>query len=170
MPLAMPAVATTAIFTFIWTWNDFFSQLLFLTDPDLYTVPVALRSFVDATSRTPWVPVFAISVVSVPLILDRGTDTMMAIFSSVRALFANPGTVLVWEPAREDGVRYDSGVESGSEIGIEFDPMIAKVIAHAPTRREAAARLARALERTRIQGIVHNRDFLVVAAGLGCGP
>jgi propionyl-CoA carboxylase alpha chain len=72
-----------------------------------------------------------------------------------------PGTVLVWEPAREDGVRYDSGVESGSEIGIEFDPMIAKVIAHAPTRREAAARLARALERTRIQGIVHNRDFLV---------
>jgi hypothetical protein len=68
-----------------------------------------------------------------------------------------PGTVLVWEPAREDGVRYDSGVESGSKIGIEFDPMIAKVIAHAPTRREAAARLARALERTRIQGIVQPR-------------
>ncbi len=72
-----------------------------------------------------------------------------------------PGIVQVWEPAREEGVRYDSGVESGSEIGIDFDPMIAKVIAHAPTRREAAARLARALERTRIQGIVHNRDFLV---------
>ncbi|NLT53982.1 MAG: carbohydrate ABC transporter permease [Actinomycetales bacterium] len=65
MPLAMPAVATTAIFTFIWTWNDFFSQLIFLTDPDMYTVPVALRSFVDATSRTPWGPVFAMSVVSI---------------------------------------------------------------------------------------------------------
>ena len=45
----VPALATTAIFTFIWTWNDFFSQLIYLTDPDMYTVPVALRSFVDAT-------------------------------------------------------------------------------------------------------------------------
>ncbi len=72
-----------------------------------------------------------------------------------------PGTVVVWEPAPGVGIRYDSGVESGSEIGIEFDPMIAKVIAKAPTRREAAARLARALEQTRIQGITHNRDFLV---------
>jgi len=72
-----------------------------------------------------------------------------------------PGTVEVWEPAVGDGVRFDSGVESGSEIGIEFDPMIAKVIVKAPTRREAAARLARVLETTRLQGITHNRDFLV---------
>lgn len=64
MPLSMPALATTAIFTFIWTWNDFFSQLIFLTDPDMYTVPVALRTFVDATSQTPWGPVFAMSIVS----------------------------------------------------------------------------------------------------------
>src|SRR5262249_50748173 len=53
------------------------------------------------------------------------------------------------------------GIETGSSIGVEFDPMIAKVIAHAPTRREAAAKLARALEATRIQGIANNRDFLV---------
>lgn len=72
-----------------------------------------------------------------------------------------PGTVAIWQPAQGEGVRFDSGVESGSEIGIEFDPMIAKVIAWAPTRREAAARLARALQQTRIQGITHNRDFLV---------
>ena len=72
-----------------------------------------------------------------------------------------PGTVEVWEPATGEGVRFDSGVESGSVIGIEFDPMIAKVIVHAPTRREAAARLARVLETTRLQGITHNRDFLV---------
>jgi multiple sugar transport system permease protein len=64
LPLAMPALATTAIFTFIWTWNDFFSQLIYLTDPDMYTVPVALRTFVDATTETPWGPVFAMSVVS----------------------------------------------------------------------------------------------------------
>ncbi|GAA0900532.1 carbohydrate ABC transporter permease [Pseudonocardia zijingensis] len=56
MPMSLPALATTAIFTFIWTWNDFFSQLIFLTDPDMYTVPVALRTFVDATSQTPWGP------------------------------------------------------------------------------------------------------------------
>jgi multiple sugar transport system permease protein len=64
IPLSMPALATTAIFTFIWTWNDFFSQLIYLTDPDMYTVPVALRTFVDATTRTPWGPVFAMSIVS----------------------------------------------------------------------------------------------------------
>jgi multiple sugar transport system permease protein len=64
IPLSLPALATTAIFTFIWTWNDFFSQLIFLTSPDMYTVPVALRTFVDATSQTPWGPVFAMSIVS----------------------------------------------------------------------------------------------------------
>ena len=64
IPLSVPALATTAIFTFIWTWNDFFSQLIFLTDPEMYTVPVALRTFVDATSQTPWGPVFAMSIVA----------------------------------------------------------------------------------------------------------
>jgi multiple sugar transport system permease protein len=64
LPLSTPALATTAIFTFIWTWNDFFQQLIFLTDPEMYTVPVALRTFVDATSQTPWGPVFAMSIVS----------------------------------------------------------------------------------------------------------
>lgn len=73
----------------------------------------------------------------------------------------SPGTVVAWEPAAASGARFDSGVESGSVISTDFDPMIAKVIAHAPTRREAAARLARALETTRIQGLVTNRDFLV---------
>ncbi|MEK7793618.1 MAG: biotin/lipoyl-containing protein, partial [Candidatus Hydrogenedentota bacterium] len=72
-----------------------------------------------------------------------------------------PGRVAVWEPSRAAGARFDSGVESGSEVGIEFDPMLAKVIVHAPTRTEAAMRLARVLETTRIQGITTNRDFLV---------
>jgi multiple sugar transport system permease protein len=65
MPLSMPALATTAIFTFIWTWNDFFSQLIYLTDPDKYTVPVALRTFVDSTTETRWGPVFAMSVIAI---------------------------------------------------------------------------------------------------------
>lgn len=64
LPLSLPALATTTIFTFIWTWNDFFSQLIFLTDPDMYTVPVALRTFVDATSDTSWGPLFALSAIA----------------------------------------------------------------------------------------------------------
>ncbi|RZT20811.1 carbohydrate ABC transporter membrane protein 2 (CUT1 family) [Kribbella sp. VKM Ac-2569] len=70
LPLMIPALATTTIFTFIWTWNDFFSQLIYLTDPHMYTVPVALRSFVDSTSSSSWGSMFAMSVVSlVPVFL-----------------------------------------------------------------------------------------------------
>ncbi len=75
----------------------------------------------------------------------------------------SPGTVAVWAPSAKVHARYDTGIESGSVIGTEFDPMMAKVIVHAPTRREAALRLARALETTRVAGMVSNRDFLVAA-------
>jgi propionyl-CoA carboxylase alpha chain len=60
-------------------------------------------------------------------------------------------------------VRLDSGVESGSVVGVDFDPMLAKVIATGPTRREAALRLALALERMTIAGVTTNRDFLAAA-------
>lgn len=64
IPLSVPALATTAIFTFIWTWNDFFSQLIFLTDPDKMTAPVALRTFLDASGNSHWGQLFAMSVLS----------------------------------------------------------------------------------------------------------
>ncbi|NUQ90366.1 MAG: carbohydrate ABC transporter permease [Glycomyces artemisiae] len=64
LPLMVPALATTAIFTFIWTWNDFFSQLIYLIDPDMHTVPLALRAFVDQQAGTNWGATFAMSVVS----------------------------------------------------------------------------------------------------------
>jgi multiple sugar transport system permease protein len=64
LPLMVPALATTTIFTFIWTWNDFFGALIYLTDPDMFTVPVALRAFVDAQSATSWGSLFAMSIVS----------------------------------------------------------------------------------------------------------
>ncbi len=72
-----------------------------------------------------------------------------------------PGPVLAWTPSTIGKARFDSGVETGSEISTQFDPMIAKVIVHAPTRREAVSRLARVLETTEIQGLKTNRDFLV---------
>ncbi|WP_413230923.1 carbohydrate ABC transporter permease [Occultella kanbiaonis] len=70
IPLMVPALATAAIFTFIWTWSDFFTSLIYLTAPDMYTVPLALRSFLDATSGSNWGAMFAMSIVSlVPLFL-----------------------------------------------------------------------------------------------------
>ena len=70
LPLMVPALATTTIFTFIWTWNDFFSQLIFLTKPALYTVPLALNAFQDAQSSTDFGELFAMSVVSlIPIFL-----------------------------------------------------------------------------------------------------
>ncbi|RSX51896.1 carbohydrate ABC transporter permease [Bifidobacterium callimiconis] len=64
MPNALPSLATCGIFSFIWTWNDFFSQLLYLTKPQNLTVAVALRNFADATSGTSWGPLFAMSTLS----------------------------------------------------------------------------------------------------------
>jgi multiple sugar transport system permease protein len=49
LPLLQPALLTTVIFTFIWTYNDFFSQLIYLSTPDTLTVPIGLRSFVDSS-------------------------------------------------------------------------------------------------------------------------
>ena len=63
--------------------------------------------------------------------------------------------------AGRGAVRVDSGVETGSTVSPHYDPMLAKVIAHAPTRPEAAASLASTLARSRIHGPVTNRDLLV---------
>ncbi len=58
-------------------------------------------------------------------------------------------------------MRVDSGVEDGSEVPVHYDPMLAKVIAYAPTRHEAARALAGALDDARIHGVTTNRDLLV---------
>ena len=63
------------------------------------------------------------------------------------------------EPAGE-GVRVDSGVDEGGEISMYYDPMISKLVAHAPTREAAIDRLHLALDHYEIDGIVSNRQFL----------
>ncbi|PAN01196.1 acety-l/propionyl-CoA carboxylase subunit alpha [Streptomyces sp. Alain-F2R5] len=60
-----------------------------------------------------------------------------------------------------DGIRLDTGYTDGDDIGVHYDPMIAKAVAHAPTRAEAVRRLAGALERAAVHGPVTNRDLLV---------
>jgi multiple sugar transport system permease protein len=68
MPLSVPALVTVAIFTFIWTWNDFFSQMIYISNPALFTVSLALRMFVDATGQSSWGGLFAMSALSlIPL-------------------------------------------------------------------------------------------------------
>jgi len=71
------------------------------------------------------------------------------------------GTLIAYEPNSEVEARWDSGVEEGSVIGTEFDPMIAKVICYGENRLEAANKLSMALESLHIGGVVTNRDFLV---------
>jgi acetyl/propionyl-CoA carboxylase alpha subunit len=58
-------------------------------------------------------------------------------------------------------VRVDSGVEDGSVVSVHYDPMLAKVIAWAPTRLEAAQRLGAALAAAEVHGVTTNRDLLV---------
>lgn len=64
LPLSKPALVTTAIFTFIWSWNDFLSQLIYLNTPDNYTLPLALRLFIDQTSETSYGAMMAMSVLT----------------------------------------------------------------------------------------------------------
>jgi propionyl-CoA carboxylase alpha chain len=71
------------------------------------------------------------------------------------------GSLLLFDVPSLPGVRIDTGVQTGGQVSVHYDPMLAKVIAHAPTREQAARLLARALAETRVLGVVTNRDLLV---------
>ncbi len=71
------------------------------------------------------------------------------------------GELIAFEPDRNISARWDSGVQQGSVVGTDFDPMLAKVIAKGKNRTDAANKLALALESLHIGGVVTNRDFLI---------
>ena len=71
------------------------------------------------------------------------------------------GQLIAYQPDLSIEARWDTGVEQGSVIGTDFDPMIAKVISTGKTRTDAANKLALALESLHIGGVITNRDFLV---------
>jgi propionyl-CoA carboxylase alpha chain len=75
------------------------------------------------------------------------------------------GRLHAYEHANTPGIRYEDGIASGCEITTFFDPMIAKIIAHAPTRTEAASRLGNALRGLQLHGPVTNRDYLAAIVG-----
>lgn len=79
IPLLVPALITTAIFTFIWTWDDFFSQMIYLNNIKLFTVQLGIRSLFDPSGESDWGALLSMSVLSlVPI---------MAIFLSFQRYF-----------------------------------------------------------------------------------
>jgi acetyl-CoA carboxylase biotin carboxylase subunit len=72
------------------------------------------------------------------------------------------GKILAWDvPSSIAGLRIDAGVETGSEVGIHYDPLLAKLIAYGPDRETALRKLAHALKNLAIQGVQTNREFLI---------
>jgi len=70
VPLLQPALVTTAIFTFIWTYNDFFSQLIYISNPKMFTIALGLRMFLDNQGTSAWGSMFAMSIISLlPVVL-----------------------------------------------------------------------------------------------------
>ena len=73
------------------------------------------------------------------------------------------GTLIAYESDINIDARWDTGIEQGSVVGTDFDPMLAKVITKGKTRVDAANKLALALESLHIGGVTTNRDFLVAS-------
>jgi len=69
LPLAAPALITTTIFTFMWTWNDFFTQIIYLRTPTSYTATLGLRMFIDRQAISQYGAMFAMSTLSIVPIL-----------------------------------------------------------------------------------------------------
>jgi len=65
LPLMSPALVTTAIFTFIWTYDDFFGQLIYVSSPSKFTVSLGLRAFLDSTGASAYGALLAMSVVAI---------------------------------------------------------------------------------------------------------
>jgi acetyl/propionyl-CoA carboxylase alpha subunit len=99
-------------------------------------------------------PTMTGSAIEVRLYAEDATRGFLPVIGTLRAFDVD-----------EARVRVDSGFESGSVVSPHYDPMLAKVIAHAPTRSEAAAVLAAALSRARVHGVTTNRDLLVRILG-----
>jgi geranyl-CoA carboxylase alpha subunit len=76
-------------------------------------------------------------------------------------LLPRTGTVLDWRPATGDSIRVDAGITTGSEIGVHYDPLLAKIIAHGKDRESARQNLAKAIADTRLLGATTNKAYLL---------
>lgn len=91
----------------------------------------------------------------------KGASIEVRLYAEGADYLPQTGTVLDWHFPSSDGVRIDSAVESGSEIGVHYDPMLAKIIAYGDSRDQAIARLRSALRRFSILGVTNNRELLI---------
>lgn len=74
LPLIKPAIVTTAIFSFMWRWDDFLAALLYLNKPSRYPISLALKMFSDPSSQSDWGAMFAMATLSLlPIFIIFGT-------------------------------------------------------------------------------------------------
>jgi len=76
-------------------------------------------------------------------------------------MLPSTGTITRWEPPEGPGIRVDSGVQTGSDVSVYYDPMLAKLIVYGTDRAHAIARLQQALEHFRIEGVRANVPLLL---------
>ncbi|MFW6031081.1 MAG: biotin/lipoyl-containing protein, partial [Myxococcota bacterium] len=100
-----------------------------------------------------------------PVVRGHAIEARLYAEDSLNGYSPMPGRVHRFEVGVADGIRVDSGIEAGSEVTVDYDPMLAKVIAHGPTRDEASRRLRLALRSARIHGVGTNRELLVAILG-----
>ena len=100
---------------------------------------------------------------------DQDDITFMGHSIEARLYAENPdndflpetGEIIAFEAGPENDARWDSGISTGSSIGTNFDPMLAKIISFGDTRNDAILKLIRTLESAHIGGVITNREFLI---------
>jgi urea carboxylase len=95
----------------------------------------------------------------------RGHAVQARVYAEDAARGFRPSSGLLTDVRFADGMRVDAWVETGTEVTTWYDPMLAKLIAWAPTREEAIDKLAAALSRTQVHGIETNLPFLSMLLG-----
>lgn len=78
-----------------------------------------------------------------------------------KGFLPSPGPLTRFRLPQQEGIRCDTGYREGNEVTPHYDPLVAKIIAHAPTRYQALDRLVDALQATEVEGVATNRDFLI---------
>jgi propionyl-CoA carboxylase alpha chain len=103
------------------------------------------------------------AVLREPLSSPRGAAMECRLYAEDPASEFLPaaGHLSDWHLPDMEGVRVDAGVEAGQAVSVHYDPMLAKIICHAPTRGEVIARLTRFLREMSVQGVVTNRALLI---------
>lgn len=115
-----------------------------------------VRLQIDVASGLPLPP-----EVTTPTITGHAIEARIYAEDAANDFLPAAGHLDLFEISMDPGIRVDTGVQSGDVVSTNYDPMLAKVIAYGATRAEATARLARALQRSRIQGVTTNRGLLV---------